>query len=74
MGGGGHPIRVKASCGAGVLISYLKIEAAPDPSLPDRYHQARASDADHVVAAIAAAGGQALTLEWRFQSRRVGDY
>src|SRR5262249_38873197 len=36
---------------------------APDPSLPDRYHQARASDADHVAAAIAAAGGQAFTLE-----------
>jgi 3-oxoacyl-[acyl-carrier protein] reductase len=66
--GGNHGIgaataRALAACGARVLLTYLRLADPPDPGIPDRYRENRASDADHVVAAIRAAGGEAAALE-----------
>jgi 3-oxoacyl-[acyl-carrier protein] reductase len=66
--GGNHGIgaataRTLAACGARVLISYLSLKDPPDPGIPERYRENRASDADHVVAAIRASGGEAFALE-----------
>jgi 3-oxoacyl-[acyl-carrier protein] reductase len=52
-----------ASEGAGVLITYLRIDGASDPGVPDRYGRARASNATEVVVAIEAAGGTAIAIE-----------
>lgn len=66
--GGNHGIgaataRTLATCGARVLISYLRLSDPPDPGIPEDYYKNRASDADHVVAAIRKAGCEALPLE-----------
>jgi 3-oxoacyl-[acyl-carrier protein] reductase len=66
--GGNHGIgaataRRLSSCGARVLVSYLRINDQPDPGIPERYRENRASDADHVVTAILAAGGEAVAVE-----------
>ena len=52
-----------AACGARVAISYLRLEDAPDPGIPELYRENRASDAEDVLADIDAAGGQATALE-----------
>ena len=66
--GGNHGIgaataRQLASCGARVLVSYLRIKDEPDPGIPELYRENRASDADHVVAAILASGGESVAVE-----------
>ena len=66
--GGNHGIgaataRTLAGCGASVLVSYLRLEDAPDPGIPESYRESRASDADHVLTAIRASGGEAAALE-----------
>jgi 3-oxoacyl-[acyl-carrier protein] reductase len=48
--------------GAGVLVTYLRFDDAP-AGLPRSYHEARASDAQPVVEAIVAAGGNAVAME-----------
>jgi 3-oxoacyl-[acyl-carrier protein] reductase len=52
-----------AGCGARVMITYLRLDDAPDPGIPERYRQNRASNADQVIAAIHASGGEALAVE-----------
>ena len=52
-----------AACGASVLITYLRIEDAPDPGIPEEYRRNRARGADDVVQTIAGAGGTAAALE-----------
>ena len=66
--GGNHGIgaataRKLAACGARVVVSYLRLEDAPDPGIPERYRLSRAADADHVVASIREAGGEAIAVE-----------
>ncbi|MBI4220639.1 MAG: SDR family NAD(P)-dependent oxidoreductase, partial [Chloroflexi bacterium] len=66
--GGNHGIgaataQTLAACGARVLVSYLRLHDLPDPGPPDLYRKDRASDADHVVAAIRAASGTSVALE-----------
>src|SRR5262249_1171572 len=66
--GGNHGIgaataRQLASCGARVLVSYLRINDPPDPGIEQRYRENRASDANHVVDAILATGGEAAAVE-----------
>ena len=60
---GASTARTLAAAGARVLVTYLRLENEPDVALPDAYRQHRASDADHVVGAIRAAGGHALAME-----------
>src|SRR5438128_1576818 len=60
---GAATARQLAACGARVLISYLRMNPEVDPALPERYRRDRASDADHVVSAIAASGGEAVAVE-----------
>ena len=55
--------RILAACGARVLITYLRLERVVDRGLPELYGEQRASNADAVVAAIRAAGGQAIETE-----------
>lgn len=54
---------VLAACGAGVLITYLRLSDAPDSGIPDAYRQNRSADAQQVLAAIHASGGQAEAVE-----------
>jgi NAD(P)-dependent dehydrogenase (short-subunit alcohol dehydrogenase family) len=66
--GGNHGIGAAtahrlASCGARVLVSYIRIKDEPDPGIPERYRENRASDAAHVVVAIRASGGEAVSVE-----------
>ena len=60
---GASTARTLAAAGARVLITYLRLQDEPNAALPDGYRQHRASDADHVVEAIRAAGGVALAME-----------
>lgn len=49
--------------GCGVLCTYLRVDDAADPGIPQAYRDNRAMAADAVVAQIAAAGGQAVAVE-----------
>lgn len=60
---GAATARVLAACGALVVASYLRLEDAPDPGIPALYAENRARNADHVVEAIQAAGGEAIAVE-----------
>jgi 3-oxoacyl-[acyl-carrier protein] reductase len=60
---GAATARTLAACGARVVVSYLRLEDAPDPGIPDRYRHNRAADADAVLDAIRAGGGEAIELE-----------
>jgi 3-oxoacyl-[acyl-carrier protein] reductase len=66
--GGNHGIgaataRRLAAGGAAVLVTYLRIEDAPDGGIPDAYRRNRSAGAEEVVADIAAAGGRAEAVE-----------
>ena len=52
-----------ASCGAAVVVSYLRIPDPGDAAAPEVYRRNREMTADHVVAAIARQGGRAIALE-----------
>jgi 3-oxoacyl-[acyl-carrier protein] reductase len=52
-----------ATNGASVLMTYLRIDDAPDPGTPESYRRARASDGGEVVDAIERAGGTARAIE-----------
>jgi 3-oxoacyl-[acyl-carrier protein] reductase len=45
------------------LITYLRLTDAPDPGIPDAYRQNRSADAQQVLAAIRASGGEAEAVE-----------
>ena len=60
---GAATARTLAARGARVLASYLRVQDASDPAIPDRYRRNRASNADHVVTAIKKAGGDAVAVE-----------
>lgn len=60
---GAATARTLAAAGARVFITYLSLEDAVDRSIPEVYRQRRASNADHVIAAIRAAGGHAVAVE-----------
>ncbi|GGZ35905.1 beta-ketoacyl-ACP reductase [Streptomyces inusitatus] len=52
-----------AARGARVLLTYLRLEDAPDPATPDAYRHNRARAAADVVEAIRGAGGTAEAVE-----------
>ena len=52
-----------AAAGVDVLVTYLRVEAAPDPSLPAHYGAQRAQGADDVLAAIEPLPGRAAAVE-----------
>lgn len=60
---GAATAKALAANGAGVLITYLAMDDAADPGVPDTYRRNRASNADMVVDAIEAAGGRAVAIE-----------
>jgi len=60
---GAATARVLAARGAGVVITYLRLETPPEAQLPGEYSTARASSGDHVVETIEAAGGRAVAIE-----------
>ncbi len=60
---GAATARALAACGVRVAVSYLRLEDAPDPGIPDRYRANRARDADAVLAEIRRGGGEAIALE-----------
>jgi len=49
--------------GAAVMLTWLRLDADVDPSLPDEYRRNRAGGGGDVVAAIEAAGGRAFGIE-----------
>jgi 3-oxoacyl-[acyl-carrier protein] reductase len=55
--------RMLATCGARVLITYLRIKDEVDPGIPEIYRRRRSANADDVLAEIRAAGGQAISVE-----------
>ena len=66
--GGNHGIgaataRALAACGAHVLVSYFRLKDEHNPGIPEVYRRNRASDAEHVLAAIRAKGGEATAVE-----------
>jgi 3-oxoacyl-[acyl-carrier protein] reductase len=60
---GAATARRLASSGARVLVSFLRIQDVPDPGIPQRYRENRASSADDVVAEIVEGGGEAFAVE-----------
>jgi 3-oxoacyl-[acyl-carrier protein] reductase len=52
-----------AARAAAVLVTYLRIDDAPDPATPDTYRRNRALDASAVLEAINAAGGVGHAVE-----------
>jgi 3-oxoacyl-[acyl-carrier protein] reductase len=57
--------------GCGVLCTYLRVDDAADPGIPQAYRDNRAKAADAVVAQIAAAGGRAVAVEADLLDRTV---
>jgi 3-oxoacyl-[acyl-carrier protein] reductase len=52
-----------ASAGVDVLVSYLRLTAAPDPGTPEQYGTDRRADAAAVLAAIEPLPGRAVAVE-----------
>jgi 3-oxoacyl-[acyl-carrier protein] reductase len=52
-----------ASCGAAVVVSYLRIPDPGEAGGPDVYRRNREMTADHVVTEVARQGGRAIALE-----------
>lgn len=66
--GGNHGIGAATAVALGrlgidVLVSYLRLDPARDPSLPPAYDRDRARPADDVVAAVEAAGARCVVEE-----------
>jgi 3-oxoacyl-[acyl-carrier protein] reductase len=60
---GAATARVLAAAGASVLLSYLRLGAEPDASVPDAHTEGRSSHADDVVRRIVEDGGRAASIE-----------
>jgi 3-oxoacyl-[acyl-carrier protein] reductase len=52
-----------AARGVGVLLTYLRLDDAPDPGVPEAYRRSRAAGGTSVVEEIVAAGGRAVAVE-----------
>ncbi|MCA9830547.1 MAG: SDR family NAD(P)-dependent oxidoreductase [Dehalococcoidia bacterium] len=52
-----------ARMGAAVLVTYLRVQDAVDPGIPEAYRKNRAGDASSVVEEIAGSGGRAIAFE-----------
>jgi len=52
-----------AARGASVVVTYLRLDEAPDPATPDAGGSPRGQDAAGVLAAITVAGGTGLAME-----------
>ena len=52
-----------ASCGAAVVVSYLRIPDSGEAGGPDVYRRNREMTADHVVTEVTRRGGRAIALE-----------
>lgn len=52
-----------ATCGASVLVTYLRIEEEPDAGTPKAYLEQRASRPDDLLAEIQIGGGKASAIE-----------
>jgi 3-oxoacyl-[acyl-carrier protein] reductase len=52
-----------AECGAGVLVSYLRLSDSVDSSFPEPYRANRSKDGAEVLALIRSRGGQAVSAE-----------
>jgi 3-oxoacyl-[acyl-carrier protein] reductase len=60
---GAATARALAVQGCAVLCSYRRLQDEVDPAVPGAYRRHRAENADHVLAAIEAAGGRAVAVE-----------
>jgi 3-oxoacyl-[acyl-carrier protein] reductase len=60
---GAATARALAARGAGVLLTFLRVDDATEPGKPERYRANRRQTADTVAYAIAAEGGRALAVE-----------
>ena len=60
---GAATARILSECGARVLVTYLRLEDAGGPGLPEAYRRSRASGAKHVIAEIRKTRGQATAIE-----------
>src|SRR5215471_15287312 len=60
---GAATARALAAQGCAVLCAYRTLRDDVDPAIPETYRSNRAGTADHVVADILAAGGQAVAIE-----------
>jgi 3-oxoacyl-[acyl-carrier protein] reductase len=60
---GAATARALASCGAAVLVTYLRIPDAGDADVPATYRHNRAADAKSVLEAITDSGGRAIAME-----------
>jgi 3-oxoacyl-[acyl-carrier protein] reductase len=52
-----------ASCGAAVVVTYLRIPDPGEAGGPEEYRRNRAMNGDHVIARIRETGGRAMALE-----------
>ncbi len=52
-----------AARGVAVLITYLQLQDAEDPGIPEEYRRRRAAGADSLVSEISGAGGRAVAVE-----------
>jgi 3-oxoacyl-[acyl-carrier protein] reductase len=60
---GAATARLLAERGAAVVLTYLRVDEAPDPARPERYREDRLAQADAVADEIRAAGGRAVAIE-----------
>lgn len=60
---GAATARTLASCGAAVVVSYLRIPDPGEMAGPELYRRNRAGDASHVATSIAEQGGRAIAVE-----------
>jgi len=60
---GAATARALAACGAGVLVTYLRIDDPEEDGTPEAYRRHRAGGAEAVVEAVRAAGGRAVAVE-----------
>jgi NAD(P)-dependent dehydrogenase (short-subunit alcohol dehydrogenase family) len=70
---GAATARALASCGAAVVVSYLRIADDGDQALPETYRRNRATGADEVLSVIERQGGRAIALGGRVKTGHFVD-
>ncbi|AMY09315.1 3-oxoacyl-[acyl-carrier-protein] reductase FabG [Luteitalea pratensis] len=60
---GAATARALASCGAAVVVSYLRIPDSGEPEVPETYRRNRATGAAEVLSVIERQGGRAIAIE-----------